>query len=303
MKALFTIIVWLFLLQFSMAQKAHYFVDYEDVLSSNPSEYYGRMQLRGNKNLKSEPFYTTQTAWIDSIAHQFSNLPKANQNVLIYIHGLWADHDAFFEKVEYELHRDIFQYINKPYGLILSFQWEGLIDYDKNVDIARQSGVFYSDVLSKITDTLSCINPSIKTSLYCHSMGNRVLNQMIATLHSKQLLESSNFDKIFMMAPDLPHDALTSVHMNQLSDNAKEIHVYHHYEDKTLEMASRFQHGQRLGITGPSDLDSLHENIIVKNITSYEDFQSFPGRIGHHRYFHDSPRVKNEVKTALINCD
>jgi esterase/lipase superfamily enzyme len=171
------------------------------------------------------------------------------------------------------------------------------LNYKKDIELTQKLGSLFAPIISQIDKHLLCYNQNGNTAYLCHSMGNRVF---LSLLHELQSIDTmAPIFHLFLCAADLPDDVLQDSLLYSIIKNTKSSSIYYNHDDRTLAVAATAVPGQRLGISGPRENPYL-DNLKLVNVTHYNDFESIPGKLSLHRYFYDSPRVRKQILSTLI---
>ncbi|MCB0690317.1 MAG: alpha/beta hydrolase [Saprospiraceae bacterium] len=263
-------------------------------------EYGYYYQIDGN--FKKQKLHIDEEIWIDNIEREFSKLDKSNQNVLFFIHGLWADKDQYFINTMENLNKDVYSSGENPYGMVISLKWSSTFGYENNQQLANLKGRQLADFISKIVNRLKHSNPDLKISFLCHSMGNQVFKSLYLTLKNSLLMPQ--IENLILAAPDLDYDVFDEG--NDLSDVCNIVThawVLHNWDDKVLAFSTQMNKKLRLG-----QISATPKNMNLKCIHFYnayhdKDLEGWKAKMNNHRYFYDSPNVRKFILETLSTSE
>ena len=184
--------------------------------------------------------YKEETKWYELLDSTMTALPRETSNVLFYIHGMWGHREMFLKKAHDALGKDVYQDPGLEYGIIVTLIWHSGLNYYENVKHARAVGAYFSDEVRRI------VNNSGKNSFLCHSMGNRVFQGLY---HASANVPIPNIEHILMLAPDLEADIFNKGNpLSEMHKLCKQITIYGHKQDFTLNMSKALNKNERLGM-------------------------------------------------------
>lgn len=276
-----------------MISTLHFFVHCKG--TTKYSFEFGSYKILGGKAKKVE-LRSNESQWRSEIALLFNRLPIEKQNILFYIHGLWADNKHFVASSTAVLQEEIFNSPQNPYCLIISLQWEAGIIYKKNYLIAQNKGRIFSKIIENILVDLYFDGSNIDVSFLNHSMGNIVFDALINALVESKM--HFKFKYALMMAADLPNDVFQST-MKSMPEVFEAIYVYYNLNDMTLQVANAMSPKARIGIYGPATGELLPSNIKLRDASDITDNESFFSKVTFHRYFYTSPTIRAEILKIL----
>lgn len=275
----------------------HVFVYVESVLDS-PKVTYGNLVNRDGKYIKDSISLNPNFTY-DHIEKLLLALPIERQNILFYTHGLWADKKSFYETATSILDENVFSKPDQKYGVVVSLQWHGTINYIKDYEITSEAGKILAPTYMELSRILKGINPDGKIAHLGHSMGHQVMYSMLASSYRAD--PSLTVDQFMFCAADIRDTILQDSIMNYYVKNSDHTVVFHNHNDRTLKMASFAVEGDRLGILGPKIEASkaLPSQVEIIDVSAYDDFESRPGQMSLHRYFYDSPKARTDLLNIL----
>lgn len=228
--------------------------------------------------------------------HRLKNLSEDTQ-VLLYIHGFNNTGEAEIfpntEKLQRLLGKEadvlvvpmIWPCDDDSGAALLGDYWDDqLAASASGYAFARLLGMFDSWRREEAQKKEPCTR---RINILAHSMGNRVLCSTINIWASHfgggqmPLL----FRNVFMFAADVPNDVLGPGKEGQhIPDCARNVTIYFANDDLAMPASkvSNLKHGEtsrRMGMTGPSNLDALPENVRVVDCDDFNNKCDCP--LGH----------------------
>jgi hypothetical protein len=287
-------ILWAFGL--SAQNVDHIFVYLENITEEAPKITYGNFKEEDNL-LKKDKIYKDEKTFYVDVKYILEKLPKERQNILVHIHGLWADTKPFYEEANYILQKKVYNTPESKYGLVISLQWKGSINYIDDYEITDQAGHLFEPIIDKVNAMARKINPDYQMAFFNHSMGNRVFHSILTHDYSSE--EQIDVDLILLVAADLKDTILSEPVMNYYVTQADKTVVFFNKEDRTLKVAKKAVPGERLGISGPRQKDQLPDSVQLIEATNFNDFETWPGKISKHRYYYDSDTTRQIINSIL----
>ena len=247
----------------------------------------------------------------------FSTLKSRNcKQILFFLHG-------FNNTVEDALDKalNLQHFLQKASVFVVPLIWPCdddnalaiLDDYYDDQVAASASNIAFARVIGKFYDwgwqKEICDK---RLNILAHSMGNLVLIEALKYWvhhysHRKQI--PLLFRNIFMVAADVPNQALEAGEDGQYVPQSTRNTVVYYASDDLMLSASKFANirhhewGRRLGITGPENMNKVPKNVYEVDCDDFnKDFDTFKG----HTYFlgkddnldEPSPMI-NHIATAL----
>lgn len=223
-----------------------------------------------------------------------------NNDVVLFMHGYavdWEDAVASALSLEFVLNSKR-KNGDKEVKVIL-FSWPSngsnmpFAAYKSDRSDARDSAKSVGRGILKLRDFLSTLKRHSENSeervcdskihLLCHSMGNYVLENALA---SKVLGYSGGtlpriFDQIFLCAPDVRDDAMEKSSFNRLHEMGNRVSIYYNDGDVAMHFSEYTKYfGDRLGHTGNARPAMVHNKVhqidcsaIVKGFTEHSYYQ------------------------------
>ena len=214
--------------------------------------------------------------------YDFMSGEKAGEGeVLVFVHGYNADLKDALEILR-KIDLRYAQNPKSPIKKIVMFTWPSMskaLQYKDDLKDAKPSGYalartlkklvsFYRGYLSKVENCQQRIH------LFAHSMGNQVLQAMMAELNDMDERDMNGlFDDVFLLGADVDCDALEKPNpMYDLTDICERVHVLVHKKDQALMISEGIKHShRRLGNHGLKSSNGISTNIFVHDITNTKD--------------------------------
>jgi len=223
--------------------------------------------------------------WInDSIAKQHPDSSK----VLFFVHGFWASLRFAIHRTAKEFEASYFADKSTNLVSIVHVFWDANdISYKIALRNLRNSTKTFAQVLNNINNTLN-----FKTSLMCHSMGNRFLHKTLV-----EQIVTVSFEHLILMAPDLDYRKFEEK-PSLFTALSKDINVFYNQKDKTLQMSKGINKIERLGRLNKSNID---KNIKFIDCTNLKDIETLSDSVMKHLYYLTSNTVKKQIAQILTN--
>jgi esterase/lipase superfamily enzyme len=140
-----------------------------------------------------------------------------------------------------------------------------------------------------------------KIHLMCHSMGNRVLENMMAELNALNFQLNNTFGEILLLAADIDDDCLEPQRaMHKLIALGERVHIYYHNSDRALDISEKTKNAMnRLGRWGARRTMPLPDSVYQADVTHIDDERGLRDIAGHHWYYLHSPAVVRDVIDVL----
>lgn len=262
------------------------------------SSDYGYYYMKDNV-FENQPLDIGFQLWGDNIIKQIESLPREKQNVLFYIHGLWADNEDFFKLALLKMDKDVYAKDSNPFGCVVSFKWDSGVIYDKNQKMAVQKGQIFVDMYGQLMAKIKNKFPDIKVAFLCHSMGNKVFESMVNT--SVENDKPLGISTLIMAAPDVDESVFgIGGAMVPICNSIPYVKVYHHPGDKTLAISGQLNKVKRIGqVKTPIVCDEC-QKVVFHNVEDIKDGEDFASRVGNHRYFYSSPIIRADILATLM---
>lgn len=215
------------------------------------------------------------------------NITK-NPKVIFFIHGFWGSLPFTLFRTSRAFQRYYFKSKESNISSIVHIIWDASdINYSQSVfKIAKTKAVLAS--------IFNEINLCFKTrsSLMCHSMGNRFLFE---TLNSQEV--NVQFEELLLIAPDLDFKLFEKFPFlfTKLSNR---VIVFYHTKDKTLKLSSFLNRAERLGRLKAADET---QQIDFVDFTTLNDIKSIPDSVLRHLYFITSKTVTEKIESIFEN--
>ncbi|WP_147314012.1 alpha/beta hydrolase [Deminuibacter soli] len=235
-------------------------------------------------------------------------------DVLVMYHGFNCDWKCAIDNLR-NLEK-CFVGAGSPIKHLVIFSWPSrgsVMRYKSDVLDAITSGVaigrcfqllceFFYEAFNGLTARLPkpCNN---KIHLLCHSMGNRVLENMLAKLISDGNKFSSIFEEIILASPDVDNICFEDPQpFSRLNSLGRRIHVYYNRNDLALTVSRKYENPlKRLGTDGPSSLNNLPSHIYIIDCTEVacQTDPSVNNTLVQHWYYDRVPKVYNDILSVL----
>ncbi|MBN3519378.1 alpha/beta hydrolase [Algoriphagus lutimaris] len=235
---------------------------------------------------------------------------KSREDILVFVHGFKSDLETAMQTL-CELHKKYVEPKDSPICHIVLFTWPAkkqLLKYRSDAYDASQSGFALARSMASLREYFKeklvkekkprCEQ---KIHLLCHSMGNRVLESMIAGLADIRLELNTLFGEIILVGSDIDYDALERPKpMYRLIDLGERIHVYFHNKDQALGVSEITKNAfNRLGRWGAKNTMNLPDDIYQCDVSDIEDDDGLLHEVVHHWYYTNSESVIQDI-TAVF---
>ncbi|MCF6360061.1 MAG: alpha/beta hydrolase [Cyclobacteriaceae bacterium] len=268
------------------------------------------MQYNGLK-LKKEQTLKGSARFFKSIYGQLTQSDRTD--VLFFIHGFNTNLDDV---------RTAFKTLNQKYVVagspikhIIIFTWPGRspkipLHYRDDAKDAKTSGEALARSFEKVMIFLNQFLAKGQNKpcgqhihLMVHSMGHRVVKNMLLELERKQLPKPMIFKEILLMAADTHYDVFTNSYQD-LIDLGERIHIYYHNKDQVLWISKYTKNfSNRLGRNGRKIKDPKLAYILEVDCTKVKDDPEYGLMIdeGNHWYYYSATTVVNDVIEVLLH--
>ncbi|HRH59107.1 MAG TPA: alpha/beta hydrolase [Chitinophagaceae bacterium] len=233
-------------------------------------------------------------------------------DVLLYVHGFHND----FGRVIRSIKRLEELYIKNEASTVkhlVVFTWparDSLMRYRDDARDAELSGFALGRAYQMLIDFFIAIfgkNPmdpinqpcNNKIHLLCHSMGNRVLENMVTKLFSDQRRPTALFKEVILTGADIDWTSLEEPRpLYSITEICERVTVYFHSNDNALLISQTTKNPyNRLGRYGARDLRKLPSHVYVVDVSGIKDEKPFMDKMVHHWYYVES---KNVVADSLL---
>ncbi len=259
-----------------------------------------------------------------------------NKNVLFFIHGYHPFQKSLHLKLLDNLINEYGCDDSAKFGAIVFFSWpnRGLIwkEDDEAYKIGEILATRFTGIFSGLSNL--CKTNGATLNLMCQSFGHHILNSIVQNRLNTELL----FDKIFLMAADIPNQCLKnpdgvriknkvgkdpkhiSYNFIELSLFCNEVHIFHDPYDVILAASKSYflKDYNRLGMTGViyeqtskfinhSYSEYSDEMVMGPQIsTKHPNWKIFIKAIGpentyntRHQYFYSNKKVVEIIKACI----
>jgi len=237
------------------------------------------------KNLKKQILQTFPISKIDlEELLKILSLEK-NENILLYIHGVWGHISSYHKNSVKKLGQ--LKGVNKtisiiwhPGGLRYKSAWKRTIDKGK--------------IIAPILQTIISRKKN-KYFLLCHSMGHRLLEGAISEMD----LSEVQLQTIFFAAPDLDIDVF-SKKLSALPPIANKVILFNHKKDRMLKVSKMIHRRERLGLNAIDDLEGFGkiEKLELIDLTSLKKGSGFSPT--NHNYFKKHKAVLKIIEEEIV---
>ncbi len=250
----------------------------------------------------------------DIYSRMASKAKHKSRDLLIYVHGFANQAEDLKEHLQF-LRKNFAANKDSPIDEVLIFYWttNGKAtpwDYysDQNDSIVAGLALsrlflkldqFYKEffkvnITTRQTENEFCGN---NLHLMCHSMGNKVLKNMIDVLTENYRL-NRNISELILIAPDTDNDLFEKgKSFEQLTLIAERVHVYINKNDKILrKIANRINKKNRLGLgaSSPVNIQNVHF-VDVTKATEEQDHN-----YGQHWYHQNILEVTEDINSIFL---
>lgn len=243
---------------------------------------------------------------------------KDRSDVMIFIHGYAYDFDDELKAI-IDLKKIFIDNAKSPVEHILFISWPASgsivpLTYFDDKASSINSGTslmrlfyFYTQFLKDIFSNRDLAPCNQRIHLMAHSMGNRVLQSMLYSLKSENILRV--IDQVLLLNSDVSYKVFEDSEdsFNKLPLLANRISIYLNRKDVILGI-SQFTKNiltPRLGKNGPGNIDRFKDIVSVIDCTFVEDdiLDTFKFEVGNHWGYLSSSMVQNDIFQNLYGID
>ena len=247
-------------------------------------------------------------------SHMYRQMTAAEGgDVLLFIHGFNTDLKTVLSNMR-ELEE---KYIgdNSTVKHIVAFTWpamDKILRYRNDARDAELSGFALGRAYSMLIDFFRIIfgsNPSKPKNepcgnnihLLCHSMGNRVLENMMIKLTREFSQITALFKEVILMSSDIDWNCFEEPRaLYRLTEICERVHIYYHKKDAALLISETTKNAfNRLGKYGPRDTRKIPSHVYCVDCTDINDQKGLKSRAVNHWFYVDSVTVVEDVKKVL----
>ena len=259
---------------------------------SNPSHFFIEIKKKNivvgkhaERNLRKQTLQTFSKNKIDLDEVLKIVASKEDENVLLYIHGVWGNISSY--------HKNSIKKLG------------GIKGVDKTISIIwHPGGLRYEPAWKRTIDKGKIIAPILqaivsqkknKYFLLCHSMGHRLLEGAMDEMD----LSEMQFQTVFLMAPDLDIDVF-SKKLFALPSIANKVILFNHKKDRMLKVSKMVHRRERLGLNAIEHLEDFKkiENLNLKDISSLKKGSGFSPT--NHNYFKKHKVVLTLMEKEIV---
>ena len=239
------------------------------------------------------------------------------EQILFYIHGYsnMPEPDIFprAEKLQ-----EMFDAYDNKMVLVVPVIWPcdndfgAIKDYWDDQQSADASALSFARLMQKFIEWRAS-NPDDKQcfkriNILAHSMGNRVLRQMLVAWDKYHLKNGVPmlFRNIFMAAADVVNETLEKGKDGEhIPLSARNVVTYYASDDMAMP-ASKITNlknkivSRRLGMTGPEDMNKVPGNVYAIDCDDFNNSYDFPK--GHSYFLNDGKREPGETFLHMASC-
>lgn len=225
--------------------------------------------------------------------------PNQEGDVMCFIHGFHTDlngimHDMCALENKY-IHDD------SPIKYLVGLTWparKSFMHYKDDARDAEFSGYTFARNFHLISDFFNLFNGPAEVAaarrnihLLAHSMGNRMLENMMLHLSSRTDVQLSNlFKEVILAAADADWTVFEDPRaFARLTNICHRITVYHHEEDIALMLSEAAENkNKRLGKFGLKEIEKIAGNVYSVDCSDINDEHGFESKLIQHWYHQDS---------------
>ena len=213
--------------------------------------------------------------------------PKTSK-IVFFVHGFWASLPFAIHRTSKGFKQNYYKDEKETPIIVIHILWDANdVLYKHSIENLNNSTKVFSEIMNKIESSLT-----FKTSLMCHSMGNRFLYQTLLKEKPKVY-----FENLLLIAPDLDYRKFEENH-ELFTSLAETVDVFYNEKDNTLNMSKGINKIERLGRMNKSHIE---EKINFIDCTSVSDINTFSDSIMKHLYYITSQTVIAKIEKILIN--
>ncbi|MBK1897523.1 alpha/beta hydrolase [Chryseobacterium paridis] len=284
---------------------------YEDVLEVLLSE----KKIKKSK-LTADNLGGTQRMFYELYKNMSST--KLRSDVLIFIHGYAYDFDDELKAI-IDLKKLFIDNPESPVEHILFVSWPASsslvpLTYFDDKASSINSGTslmrlfyFYTQFLKDIFSNRDLAPCNQRIHLMAHSLGNRVLQSMLYSLKSENILRV--IDQVLLLNADVTYKVFDDSEdsFNKLPLLANRVSIYLNRKDTVLAI-SQFTKNiltPRLGKNGPSDIQKFKDIVSIIDCTFIENDlkNTLKFELGNHWGYLSSSQVQNDIFQTLNGVD
>lgn len=269
-----------------------------------------------NSKLTADNLGGTQRMFYELYKNMSST--KSRSDVLIFIHGYAYDFDDELEAI-IDLKKLFVDNPESPVEHILFVSWPASssivpLTYFDDKASSINSGTslmrlfyFYTQFLKDIFSNRDLAPCNQRIHLMAHSLGNRVLQSMLYSLKTENILRV--IDQVLLLNADVTYKVFEDSEdsFNKLPLLANRISIYLNRKDAVLGI-SQFTKNiltPRLGKNGPSDIQRFKDVVSIVDCTFIENDlkNSLKFELGNHWGYLSSSQAQNDIFQTLNGID
>ncbi|MDF2157725.1 alpha/beta hydrolase [Algoriphagus sp. CAU 1675] len=228
------------------------------------------------------------------------------EDILVFVHGFKSDLETALQTLA-ELNKKYVEPEHSTIKHIVLFTWPAkkkLLKYRSDAYDAMQSGFALARSMASLREFFKkkfvqerkpmC---NQKIHLMCHSMGNRVLENMVKGVNDIGIEVSSIFGEILLVGADIDYYAMEKPNpLYKLIDFGERVHIYYNNKDQALGISELTKNAfNRLGRWGAKNSVNLADDIYQCDVTYIEDDDGLLHDTVHHWYYTNSPSVVEDI--------
>ncbi|MDQ1161203.1 esterase/lipase superfamily enzyme [Chryseobacterium sp. SORGH_AS 447] len=277
--------------------------------------------LLNEKGIKNSSLTATNLGGTQRMFYElYKNMSSAKDrsDVMIFIHGYAYDFNDELKAI-IDLKKIFIDNPASPVEHILFISWPASssivpLTYFDDKASSINSGTslmrlfyFYTQFLKDVFSNRDLAPCNQRIHIMAHSMGNRVLQSMLYSLKSENILRV--IDQVLLLNSDVSYKVFEDSEdsFNKLPLLSNRVSIYLNKQDVILGI-SQFTKNiltPRLGKNGPSNIDRFKDIVSVIDCTFVEDdiLDTFKFEIGNHWGYLSSSMVQNDIFQNLYGID
>lgn len=235
---------------------------------------------------------------------------ESHEDILLFVHGYKSDLETAMQTL-CELHKKYVAPRGSTIKHLVLFTWPArkkLLKYRDDAYDATQSGFAMARSMASLREFFKkkfvdekkpMCNQNIH--LMCHSMGNRVLENMVKGLSDIGIEMNTIFSEMILVGADIDYYSLERPNpLYKLIDLGERVHVYHHRNDQALGISELTKNAfNRLGRWGAKNSVGLPDDIFQCDVSEIKDDNGLLHEVVHHWYYTNSDTVVEDIKNVF----